>query len=219
MDGPPRDLANGARRRFLKGTGAITTSLAAKPILAAPAPAQSTGPNTGVAAVKVRFQVNGAAQELLIDPRVTLLDALHEQLHLTGSKKGCDRGQCGACTVHVDGRRVNSCLTLAATLEGAKVVTIEGLGGERMHPAQAAFLERDAFQCGYCTPGQIMSCVALVEESRNGAASAVTENLDSKVAIDLSDDEIRERMSGNICRCGAYVNIVAAVRDVSRRRA
>jgi xanthine dehydrogenase YagT iron-sulfur-binding subunit len=218
MDDKPRDPPSDARRRFLKGTGAVTTSLAAPPLLAATAPS-AIAPSSASAEVAVHFQLNGTAQVLTLDPRVTLLDALRERLHLTGSKKGCDRGQCGACTVLVDGRRVNACLTLAATLEGAQVVTIEGLGDEKLHPVQAAFLERDAFQCGYCTPGQIMSCVALVDEAKRGAASAVTQRLDSKAAIELSDDEIRERMSGNICRCGAYVNIVAAVRDVSRRGA
>jgi xanthine dehydrogenase YagT iron-sulfur-binding subunit len=150
----------------------------------------------------VSFTLNGELRELEIDSRATLLDTLREQLHLTGTKKGCDRGQCGACTVLVGGRRVNSCLTLAATLEGAKVLTIEGLGRSGLHPVQAAFLERDAFQCGYCTPGQIMSAAALLEESRGTR---------------LTDDEIREGMSGNICRCGAYVNIVAAVRNAAAK--
>jgi xanthine dehydrogenase YagT iron-sulfur-binding subunit len=153
--------------------------------------------------VSVRFTVNGEPHALEVDPRATLLDTLRERLHLTGTKKGCDRGQCGACTVHVQGRRVDSCLTLAATLEGASVVTVEGLarGGE-LHPVQAAFVRHDALQCGYCTPGQVMSCVALLEETRGRA---------------LGDAEIREGMSGNICRCGAYVNIVSAVRDAAKR--
>src|SRR5262249_22839781 len=148
---------------------------------------------------------------LELDSRATLLDTLREKLGLMGTKKGCDRGQCGACTVLVNGRRVNSCLTLAATLEGDEVRTIEGLGrpGD-LHPAQAAFAERDALQCGYCTPGQVMSCVALVEEARANVPSAVT--MDLRAPVRLTDEEIRERMSGNICRCGAYVNIVAAVR-------
>jgi xanthine dehydrogenase YagT iron-sulfur-binding subunit len=168
--------------------------------------------------MRVRFTLNGEPHELELDSRATLLDTLREKLGLMGTKKGCDRGQCGACTVLVNGRRVNSCLTLAATLEGEEVRTIEGLGPPgALHPAQAAFAERDALQCGYCTPGQVMSCVALVEEARAGMPSAVTTDLRSPVR--LTDEEIRERMSGNICRCGAYVNIVAAVRDVAGRKA
>ncbi|MFY1671140.1 (2Fe-2S)-binding protein [Plantactinospora sp. WMMB334] len=144
--------------------------------------------------------VNGRTERLLVDSRVTLLDALRERLGLTGTKKGCDRGQCGACTVHVDGRRVLSCLTLVASAAGRRVGTVEGLAdGDRLHPVQQAFLDCDAFQCGFCTSGQIMSAVALLQEGRTG-----------------SDDEIREQMSGNICRCGAYENIVAAVRTARR---
>jgi len=151
-------------------------------------------------AMIVRFSVNGEPRDLDLDPRTTLLDALRNGLDLTGTKKGCDRGQCGACTVLVDGRRVLSCLTLAATLEGAEVLTVEGLAREgKLHPVQAAFVRHDGLQCGYCTPGQIMSCVALREEARG---------------MKLTDDEIRERMSGNLCRCGAYVGILAAVREV-----
>ncbi|MFT4183847.1 MAG: (2Fe-2S)-binding protein [Rhizobium sp.] len=148
----------------------------------------------------VHLDINGHAHELSLDPRVTLLDALREHLCLTGTKKGCDQGQCGACTVHVDGERVLSCLTLAAQAEGRKVTTIEGLAAENgdLHPVQAAFLEHDAFQCGYCTPGQIMSAVACIREGHAG-----------------SDDEIREYMAGNLCRCGAYPHIVAAVREAA----
>jgi xanthine dehydrogenase YagT iron-sulfur-binding subunit len=153
-------------------------------------------------AVDVTLTINGKVAHLNIDPRVTLLDALREHLHLTGSKKGCDHGQCGACTVHVDGRRVLSCLTLAAAAKGKHVTTIEGLadGGE-LHPMQQAFVDHDAFQCGYCTPGQIMSAVALLGED-----------------CGPEDDDVRERMSGNICRCGAYPGIVAAVQSVRGRR-
>ncbi|MBB4567950.1 (2Fe-2S)-binding protein [Rhizobium leucaenae] len=148
----------------------------------------------------MHLDINGRAHELSLDPRVTLLDALREHLCLTGTKKGCDQGQCGACTVHVDGERVLSCLTLAAQAEGRKVTTIEGLAAENgdLHPVQAAFLEHDAFQCGYCTPGQIMSAVACIREGHAG-----------------SDDEIREYMAGNLCRCGAYPHIVAAVREAA----
>jgi xanthine dehydrogenase YagT iron-sulfur-binding subunit len=215
VDETPPDPPSNARRRFLIGTGAITTSLAA--VSHAEYFSQQP-PAMQAYTTKVVFKLNGEPRELELDSRVTLLDALREKLGLMGTKKGCDRGQCGACTVLVNGRRVNSCLTLAATLDGDDVRTIEGLGksGEP-HPAQRAFVERDALQCGYCTPGQVMSCVALVEEVRAGAPSAVTADL--RAPVSLTDDEIRERMSGNICRCGAYVNIVAAVRDVAEGKA
>jgi xanthine dehydrogenase YagT iron-sulfur-binding subunit len=167
-------------------------------------------------AVTVKLNINGAAQTLTLDSRVTLLDALRERLGLTGSKKGCDHGQCGACTVIVDGRRVLSCLTLAAMCEGREVTTIEGLAqGDRLHPVQAAFIKHDGFQCGYCTPGQICSAVALMHEAKNGEASYVTANLRTSAKnLKLSDEEIRERMSGNICRCGAYPGIVTAIKEV-----
>ena len=167
-------------------------------------------------ALTVKLNINGAAQTLTLDSRVTLLDALRERLNLTGSKKGCDHGQCGACTVIVDGRRVLSCLTLAAMCEGREVTTIEGLAkGDELHPMQAAFIKHDGFQCGYCTPGQICSAIALMQEAKNGEASYVTANLRAKAAnLKLSDEEIRERMSGNICRCGAYPNIVTAIKEV-----
>ena len=165
-------------------------------------------------AIRIAMKVNGATKTLELDSRVVLLDALRERLELTGTKKGCDQGQCGACTVLVDGRRVLSCLTLAATLEGREVTTIEGLArGEQLHPMQAAFIKYDGFQCGYCTPGQICSAVGLLEEARRGDASHVTENVTVNTTS-LTDDEIRERMSGNICRCGAYPGIVAAIREV-----
>jgi xanthine dehydrogenase YagT iron-sulfur-binding subunit len=166
-------------------------------------------------AVKVSFEVNGAIKDLTVDPRMTLLDALRERLSLTGSKKGCDHGQCGACTVIVEGRRVLSCLTLAATCEGKKVTTIEGLAkGEDLHPMQAAFVKHDGFQCGYCTPGQICSAVALLNEAQNGEVSYVTSDVRQLPRpVKLSDDEIKERMSGNICRCGAYPNIVDAIKE------
>jgi xanthine dehydrogenase YagT iron-sulfur-binding subunit len=155
----------------------------------------------GPGEIDVRLRVNGGEHFLRVEPRVTLLDALREYLHLTGTKKGCGQGQCGACTVLVDGRRINSCLTLAVMQEGHEITTIEGLAHNRdLHPLQAAFVTCDAFQCGYCTPGQIMSAVGLLAEG--GAAS---------------DDDIREGMSGNICRCGAYPHIVAAIREVAQR--
>ncbi len=164
--------------------------------------------------IRTTLKVNGAAKTLDLDSRVVLLDALRERLELSGTKKGCDQGQCGACTVLVDGRRVLSCLTLAATLEGREVTTIEGLArGEQLHPMQAAFIKYDGFQCGYCTPGQICSAVALLEEAKRGDASHVTEDV-TQTTTRLTDDEIRERMSGNICRCGAYPGIVQAIQEV-----
>ena len=164
-------------------------------------------------AVRVALKVNGATKTLELDSRMVLLDALRERLELTGTKKGCDQGQCGACTVLVDGRRVLSCLTLAATLEGREVTTIEGLAqGDQLHPVQAAFIKYDGFQCGYCTPGQICSAVGLLEEARRGEVSHVTEDV-TLTTTRLTDDEIRERMSGNICRCGAYPKIVAAIQE------
>lgn len=154
--------------------------------------------------IHIALDINGRRHELDVEPRVTLLDALREHLALTGTKKGCDQGQCGACTCHVDGKRVLSCLTLAAQVEGREITTIEGLTGEAgdLHPMQAAFIEHDAFQCGYCTPGQIMSAVACIREGHAG-----------------SDAEIREYMSGNLCRCGAYNSIVAAVRQAATEAA
>lgn len=179
-----------------------------------PSPSQSD-------VVNVALNINGKSHSLKLEPRVTLLDALHENIGLTGSKKGCDHGQCGACTVIVDGRRVLSCLTLAATCESTNVTTIEGLAqGNDLHPMQAAFIKHDGFQCGYCTPGQICSAVAVLNEAKNGEASYVTTDVRQKPrAVQLTDDEIKERMSGNICRCGAYPNIVAAIREVHTGKA
>src|SRR5919198_1402062 len=159
----------------------------------------------------ITLSINGQRHELEVDTRSTLLDVLREQLGLTGAKKGCDHGQCGACTVLLDGRRANACLLLAVAVR-EEVTTIEGLGdGEQLHPVQAAFVEHDAFQCGYCTPGQICSAIGAIAEARDGWPSAVTEDLAADV--ELTEREIRERMSGNICRCGAYANIVPAIAE------
>jgi len=163
--------------------------------------------------VSVKLQINGRPHSLALDPRTTLLDALREHLALTGSKKGCDHGQCGACTVLIEGRRINSCLTLAVMHDGQPVTTIEGLAeGDNLHPLQTAFVEHDGFQCGYCTSGQICSAIGMLAESQQGMPSYVTEDL-TKPAAELTDAEIRERMSGNICRCAAYPNIVAAIKQ------
>ncbi len=165
----------------------------------------------------MRLTVNQHDYVVDLEPRVTLLDALREYVGLTGTKKGCDRGQCGACTVLVDGRRVNSCLTLAMACEGQPVTTVEGLASETgLHPVQQAFIEHDGFQCGYCTPGQICSAVALLRELRAGDPSAGTADL-ARMPVEITDDELRERMSGNICRCGAYAGIVAALRQALQR--
>jgi xanthine dehydrogenase YagT iron-sulfur-binding subunit len=165
--------------------------------------------------VTVGLQINGRPYSLTLDPRTTLLDALREHLALTGPKKGCDHGQCGACTVLIEGRRINSCLTLAVMHDGQSVTTIEGLAdGETLHPVQSAFVEHDGFQCGYCTSGQICSAIGMLAESRLGMPSCVTENL-AQPAGELTDAEIRERMSGNICRCAAYPNIVTAIKQAA----
>jgi xanthine dehydrogenase YagT iron-sulfur-binding subunit len=167
----------------------------------------------------MRLTVNGVVHELALDPRTTLLDALREHLDLTGAKKGCDRGQCGACTVLLDGRRVNSCLVFAIAQQDAEVTTVEGLGttGD-LHPVQRGFLEHDGFQCGYCTPGQICSAVGMLAEVAQGRPSVVTPvAADGREPDLLGDAEIRERMSGNLCRCGAYPNIVAAIRQAAGR--
>jgi xanthine dehydrogenase YagT iron-sulfur-binding subunit len=193
------------RRQFIKQVAGTSAAIAIGPNLLSAASldqaeaTRAAGPASDL--VKVNLKINGKDYALDVDPRVTLLDALRERLHLTGSKKGCDHGQCGACTVLVNGRRINSCLSLAVTHEGDEITTIEGLAnGEELHPMQSAFIEHDGFQCGYCTSGQICSAVACVKE---GHAN--------------SDDEIREWMSGNICRCGAYPNILAAIKEVKTK--
>ena len=186
------------------------------------APAAAADTQAGVAGAPVlstvSFTVNGQVRTLDLDTRTTLLDALREHLHLTGTKKGCDHGQCGACTVIVDGRRINSCLTLAIMHDGDSVTTIEGLGTpDALHPMQAAFVKHDGYQCGYCTPGQICSAVAVLDEIEDGVPSHVTADLTARPR--LTEAELRERMSGNICRCGAYSNIVEAITEVARREA
>ena len=199
MNEHPENGSQASRRDFLKQS----TALAALS-LAPPALLKAAANDEKIAGyfekVPLQIEVNGVKHSVTIEPRVTLLDLLREHLHLTGTKKGCDHGQCGACTVHVNGRRINSCLTLAVMQEGKKITTIEGLAkGDDLHPMQEAFIKFDGFQCGYCTPGQIMSSIACIKE---GHAN--------------SEDEIREFMSGNICRCGAYSNIVEAIMSVKK---
>jgi xanthine dehydrogenase YagT iron-sulfur-binding subunit len=209
-----------SRRRFLQSAAAAAAVTAAPLARAQQAPQASTQPAptppSAVPMMPVRLTINGHPYELHVEARTTLLDALREYADLTGTKKGCDRGQCGACTVIANGRRINSCLTLAVMHEGESITTVEGLApsGDALSPVQKAFIEKDAFQCGYCTPGQLCSATALIDEYRAGDASAVTADVRFRPR-DLSDDEIRERMSGNICRCGAYPNIVAAVKVVA----
>lgn len=202
------------RRTFLMSAGVLSAAAAAAPS----AVIAQTAHAGGVSLKSITLKVNGTPYALTLDTRTTLLDTLREQLDLTGTKKGCDHGQCGACTVLLDGRRINSCLTLACVAEGAEITTIEGLAkGDDLHPVQASFLEHDGFQCGYCTPGQICSAVAALNEARQGSLSIVSYQSGQTTSPMLTDDEIRERMSGNICRCGAYPNIVAAVRAVAQR--
>src|SRR3954454_7717434 len=209
-DGEPAYGATGSnaetRRQFIKRISATSAALAIGPtLLGLPgiSAAQTAQPSasSSVPTTALKLRINGTEHSLSLDSRTTLLDLLREQLHLTGSKKGCDHGQCGACTVLANGRRINSCLSLAVMHEGDEITTIEGLAnGEQLHPVQAAFIEHDGFQCGYCTPGQICSAVALLKENHAN-----------------SDDEIREWMSGNICRCGAYPNILAAIKDAKSK--
>ncbi|BEP38435.1 aldehyde dehydrogenase iron-sulfur subunit (plasmid) [Variovorax sp. V59] len=194
-------------------TAAAVSSASAPAAAAQPAPPAAAGPRA-----KLSLNVNGQTHSLDLDTRTTLLDALREHLHLPGTKKGCDHGQCGACTVIADGRRINSCLTLAVMHDGGQVTTIEGLGTpQNMHPLQAAFVKHDGYQCGYCTPGQICSAVAVLDEIKRGVPSHVSADLTARPL--LSAEELRERMSGNICRCGAYSNIVDAITEVAGSRA
>jgi xanthine dehydrogenase YagT iron-sulfur-binding subunit len=199
----PSDFGRSSRRSFISRLGMAGLMASAGPVITAsgqPSPGKAQTPVTAEPkdGIPVSLRVNGKKHDLRLDPRTSLLDCLREHLHLTGSKKGCDHGQCGACTVHVNGRRVNSCLCLAAMYEGDEITTVEGIGQpENLHPVQAAFVACDAYQCGYCTSGQIMSAVALLQEP-----------------CGPEDAEVKEFMSGNICRCGAYPNIVAAIQSV-----
>ncbi|MBA4035557.1 MAG: aldehyde dehydrogenase iron-sulfur subunit [Bradyrhizobium sp.] len=208
-----------SRRKLLLGTAASVALTAAPSIVKAQTPAAPGHATVAASAISnVSFNVNGRMREATLDPRTTLLDALREHLHLTGTKKGCDHGQCGACTVMVGGRRINSCLTLAVMHEGDSITTIEGLGTpENLHPMQAAFVEHDGYQCGYCTPGQICSAVAMLDEIKAGIPSHVSDDLNTPPQ--LTNAELRERMSGNICRCGAYSNIAEAISEVAGRQA
>lgn len=206
---------NPTRRKLLQASAAAGGAVAAGPLFheAEGAVAQAAKP-PAAASVNVLLRVNGTDHQLMIDPRTTLLDALRERLHLTGTKKGCDQGQCGACTVIVDGRRITSCLTLAVMQQGHDITTIEGLGTpNNLHPMQAAFVKHDGYQCGFCTPGQICSAVAMLEEVKAGVPSHVTGDLTGRP--EPSNAEFRERMSGNICRCGAYSNIQEAIAEVA----
>ena len=204
------------RRQFLAASGLVSAGVAAG--LAPDAIAQNgSAPQQ---TIPISISINKQTHTLTIDSRTSLLDLLRENLDMTGSKKGCDHGQCGACTVLLDGRRVNSCLTLAVAAQGAEITTIEGLGDpDHLHPMQASFLEHDGYQCGYCTPGQICSAVAALDEANKGQLSQVSFETGKTSHPPLTDEEIRERMSGNLCRCGAYPNIVAAVRAVAQTSA
>ena len=197
-----------SRRGVLAGSAAVAAAGAV------PVGDAAAAPQAAPATMKVSIEVNGTRRALDVDTRTTLLDALREHLHLTGTKKGCDHGQCGACTVLVDGKRINSCLSLAVMHDGDKVTTIEGLGTPaKLHPMQAAFVKHDGYQCGYCTPGQICSAVAVLGEIKAGIPSHATGDLNARATA--SNDEMRERMSGNICRCGAYSNILEAMTEVA----
>jgi xanthine dehydrogenase YagT iron-sulfur-binding subunit len=203
-----RDLLIVAGTSVVSTTGATGARAQTKPA------SETSLPTTSVQHSPVTLDVNGSVHQLDLDNRTTLLDALREHLHLTGTKKGCDHGQCGACTVMVDGQRINSCLTLAVMHQGAQVTTIEGLGTpDKLHPMQAAFVKHDGYQCGYCTPGQICSAVAVLAEVKAGIPSHVSGDLTA--APEMTSAELRERMSGNICRCGAYSNIVEAMTEVA----
>jgi len=212
----PSDFEISRRKLLIAGAASFATPPLAASV--APTQARAQGGVAAAAMSKITLTINGKGRELEVDTRTTLLDLLREHLHLTGTKKGCDHGQCGACTVIVDGRRINSCLSLAIMHEGDSVTTIEGLGTvQNMHRMQAAFVEHDGYQCGYCTPGQICSAVAVLDEIKAGIPSHVTGDLNAPPQ--LTNAELRERMSGNICRCGAYSNIAEAIAEVAGRKA
>ena len=209
------------RRRFgqimISGTVVAALGNLTPKTWAQTSPRRQSAPTQAPEAVDVTLRVNGTKRNLKIEPRVTLLDALRDRIGLMGTKKGCDRGQCGACTVLVNGARINSCLSLAIMYDDVEITTVEGLAqANQLHPVQAAFIKHDGFQCGYCTPGQVCSAVGAIAEAKAGTASAVTADVRKQGQVELTDIEIRERMSGNICRCGAYPGIVAAVQEVSQ---
>ena len=208
---------NPTRRKLLQAGAAAGGAVVTPTILfdaQAAEAAQAATPPAALGTVNVTLRVNGTEHQVMLDPRTSLLDAVRERLHLTGAKKGCDQGQCGACTMIVDGRRVASCLTLAVMQEGHDITTIEGLGTPKnLHPMQAAFVKHDGYQCGFCTPGQICAAVAMLEEVKAGVPSHVTPDLMKRP--EMSNAEFRERMSGNICRCGAYSNIQEAIAEVA----
>ncbi|MDZ7962026.1 MAG: 2Fe-2S iron-sulfur cluster-binding protein [Aulosira sp. DedQUE10] len=220
MEHDKKDKGKTSRRGFLgQALTAAGTAIAAPSLLNQSSTAKGS-PQTTEGIMGVTLSVNGKKQSLAMEPRVTLLDALSDRLGLVGSKKGCDHGQCGACTVLIDGERVYSCLALAVMQEGKEIVTIEGLAkGDTLHPVQAAFIENDGFQCGYCTPGQICASVALLDEIKRGCASVLTPDLTRPPQLaELSEVEIKERLSGNLCRCSAYNGIVAAVQQAAGQK-
>jgi xanthine dehydrogenase YagT iron-sulfur-binding subunit len=226
-----KEIGGQSRREFLANVATVSAAIALSGVFSEETEAAEVinDPVKAVAiqnpvppqTIAVELDVNGHMQKVNIDPRTSLLDALREYMGLTGSKKGCDHGQCGACTVLVDGRRINSCLTFAVMYQGNKITTIEGLeADDKLHPVQSAFIKHDGFQCGYCTPGQICSAVGMLSEAKAGCLSAVTATADmASGKMTLTEAEIRERMSGNLCRCGAYPGIVAALKELSEQTA
>ena len=218
---PINEVNAGRRGLLIAGALSATAVAVAVPGVTGAAEAVNTAAQAGQAPpvlMHVSLDINGRRHSLEIDTRTSLLDVLREHLHLTGTKKGCDHGQCGACTIMLDGQRINACLTLAVMHDGASVTTIEGLGTpDKLHPMQAAFIAHDGYQCGYCTPGQICSAVAALGEIRQGIPSHVSADLTARPAV--TPEELRERMSGNICRCGAYSNIIEAITEVAGRPA